>query len=66
MSNETIFLYAIGVFVLMSVGIILTMIEFNKLTDDPSVRKGSGHSGVEGKKNNKADMHVIYSKDNAA
>ena len=35
-------MFAIGVFVLMSIGIILTMIEFNRLTDDPSIRKGTG------------------------
>ena len=42
MSTGFILIFAIGVFVLMSIGIILTMIEFNRLTDDPSVRKGAG------------------------
>jgi len=44
MSTGLILIFAIGVFVLMSIGIILTMIEFNRLTDDPSIRKGTGRS----------------------
>lgn len=42
MSTDLIFMFAIGVFLLMSIGIILSMIEFNKLTVDPSVLKGPG------------------------
>ena len=40
MSTETIFGFAMGVFVLMVVGIFLTMLEFNRLTEDPSKKKG--------------------------
>ena len=42
MSTELILMFAIGVFVLMNIGIFLTMLEFNRLTDDPSIRKGAG------------------------
>jgi hypothetical protein len=42
MSTESILMFAIGVFSLMFIGIILTMVEFNRLTDDPSIRKGPG------------------------
>ena len=42
MSTGFILMFAIVVFVLMSIGIILTMIEFNEFTDDPSIRKGTG------------------------
>ena len=42
MSTQTILLYAMGVFALMSGGMILTMIEFNRISEDPSERKGSG------------------------
>jgi hypothetical protein len=45
MNTDLIFMFAIGVFLLMSIGIILSMIEFNRLTDDPSALKGAG--GVE-------------------
>lgn len=40
MGTELIFMFAIGVFILMSIGIFLTMTEFKKVTDDPSIRKG--------------------------
>jgi hypothetical protein len=42
MSTEFILIFAIGVFVLMSIGIILSIFEFNRLTDEPSIRKGTG------------------------
>ena len=42
MSTETIMIFAIGVFILMAIGIILTMIEFTKISEDPSIRKGAG------------------------
>ena len=42
MTTDFIFAFAIGVFVLMCIGITLTMLEFTRLTDEPSVRKGSG------------------------
>ena len=55
MSTDTILLYAMGVFALMIVGIYLTMLEFRRLTEEPSKRKGSQrhkdsarvHRGVE-------------------
>ena len=42
MSTNIIFMFAIGVFVLMGVGIALTMVEFNRISEDPSQRKGAG------------------------
>ena len=42
MGTDLVFMFAIGVFVLMSIGIFFTMIEFKKFTDDPSIRKGTG------------------------
>ena len=44
MSTEIIMYFAIGVFILMAIGIILTMIEFTKISEDPSIRKGAGSS----------------------
>jgi len=41
MSTETIFFFAIGVFLLMLIGIFLTILEFNRMVDDPSQRKGT-------------------------
>ena len=41
MSTSVIFMFAMGVFALMAIGIGLTMVEFNKLTDEPSLRKDS-------------------------
>lgn len=41
MSTQTILFFAMGVFALMIVGIFLTMLEFNRLTEEPSQRKGS-------------------------
>ncbi len=39
MSTQTIAYFAIGVFVLMLIGLFLTAREFHRLTEDPSVRK---------------------------
>jgi hypothetical protein len=44
MGTELVFMFAIGVFILMSIGIFLTMIEFKKITVDPSIRKGTGET----------------------
>lgn len=40
MTTQAILFVAMLVFVLMIVGLILTMREFNRVTDDPSVAKG--------------------------
>ncbi len=40
MSTTVILFFAIGVFFLMLTGILLTMREFHRLSDDPSQRKG--------------------------
>ena len=45
-STEFIFLIAIVVFLLMVVGIILTMHEFERISEEPSLRKGAG-SGMQ-------------------
>lgn len=42
MTTQTIFFFAMGVFGLMLVGIVLTIFEFYRLTDDPSAKKGVG------------------------
>ncbi len=41
MSTGTIFYAAIGVFTLMVIGIVLTGLEFRKLTRDAPARKGA-------------------------
>lgn len=43
MSTQIILIFAIGVFVLMTIGLFFTMFQFNKLTDEPSIRKGIGN-----------------------
>lgn len=40
MSTQTILFIALVVFVLMAIGLIRTMSEFNRVTDDPSKKKG--------------------------
>jgi len=45
MSTGTIFFFAIGVFALMVIGILLTAREFNRLTEDPSLRKDRSDRG---------------------
>jgi hypothetical protein len=39
MSADTIFMFAILVYVLMAGGVFLTIREFNRMTEDPSIRK---------------------------
>ncbi|MDJ0927581.1 MAG: hypothetical protein QNJ73_08010 [Gammaproteobacteria bacterium] len=46
MSTQTIFLFAIAVFGLMAVGIVLTVMEFNRLSDSQPQRRTA-----EGKQN---------------
>jgi hypothetical protein len=41
-TTEFIFMAAVIVFLLMVIGMILTMNEFEKLSDEPSQRKGGG------------------------
>ena len=43
MSTTTILVFAIVVFSLMITGLVLTMITFGKMTDDPSIRKDSAN-----------------------
>jgi hypothetical protein len=66
MSTEFIMMFAIGVFVLMSVGIILTMVEFNKISDDPSVRKGSGGPKNVERATHRANVRIVDSNENVA
>jgi len=69
MSTNIIFMYAIGVFSLMMIGIILTMIEFKKLTDDSSVGKGdAGQDDVNqpAERPTKPNVQVVHRNDNAA
>lgn len=44
MSTSIIFMFAMGVFALMATGIVMTMLEFNKLSDEPSLRKDAAVS----------------------
>jgi hypothetical protein len=39
MSTDTIFMFAILVYVLMAAGMLFTMREFNRITEEPSIRK---------------------------
>ncbi len=45
MSTGTIFYFAIGVFTLMVIGIVLTGLEFRRMTRAAAVRKGPDTSG---------------------
>ena len=66
MSTNMILMYAIGVFVLMGIGMVLTMIEFNRLTDEPSQRKGAGSKAAPTTDGSGAKIRVVHSNDNAA
>ena len=66
MSTNMILMYAIGVFVLMGIGMVLTMIEFNRLTDEPSQRKGAGSKAAPATDSSGAKIRVVHSNDNAA
>jgi hypothetical protein len=55
MSTEFILICAIGVFILMSIGIIFSIFEFNRLTDEPSIRKGT--DGAERSPNETASIN---------
>ncbi|MBT5156086.1 MAG: hypothetical protein HOM44_18510 [Gammaproteobacteria bacterium] len=39
MSTDNIFIFAILVYVLMAAGMLFTMWEFNRMSDEPSERK---------------------------
>jgi len=62
MSTQFILVFAIGVFILMGIGMVLTMVEFNRLTDDPSIRKGSGGPKKAEQVSEKPKMRVVDSK----
>ena len=66
MSTNMILMYAIGVFVLMGIGMVLTMIEFNRLTDEPSQRKGAGSKATPETDRSGAKIRVVHSKNDAA
>ena len=70
MTTEIIFLYAIGVFALMFTGIILTMVEFNKLTEEPSKRKGAGSGKPSAQtpppRTSREDIRLVHRNDDAA
>jgi len=46
-TTEFIFMAAVIVFLLMAIGMILTMNEFERISEDPSQRKGSGSGKIE-------------------
>ncbi|MGI9290888.1 MAG: hypothetical protein ACR2QG_06390 [Gammaproteobacteria bacterium] len=66
MSTEYIFFVAMGVFALMVIGIILTMIEFNKLTEEPSKLKGAVVSEPPNRPATRADIRVVSSRTQSA
>jgi hypothetical protein len=45
MTTQTIFYFAIGVFTLMVIGILLTAREFRKMTSESAPRTGREHRG---------------------
>ncbi len=45
MSTGTIFYFAIGVFTLMVIGIVLTGLEFRRMTKVPPARRGADLRG---------------------
>jgi len=45
-TTEVILMAAVIVFLLMVIGMILTMNEFEKISEDPSQRKGSGSGKI--------------------
>lgn len=68
MSTDVILLYAVGVFTLMVIGIILTMIEFNNLKEEPSQRKGGGRPNEpthHAERPVRADIRVVHHNDAA-
>jgi hypothetical protein len=61
-TTGTIALFGIGVFVLMAVGIFLTMLEFNRLEEDKSLHQGKPDPRrVQGE-----DIRFVRSKEDAA
>ena len=45
-TTEFILMAAVIVFLLMVIGVILTMNEFEKLSEEPSKRKGAGSGNI--------------------
>lgn len=66
MSTLSIFMFAIFVFLLMSIGIILTMLEFNRLSDEPSIRKGAGSGKQAAQPAHDEGIRVVHSREDAA
>ncbi|MDH3977986.1 MAG: hypothetical protein OEU86_05670 [Gammaproteobacteria bacterium] len=64
MSTEVIFFFAVGVFLLMCAGVFMTMIEFNKLTNDPSIRKGADAQPEAQERPARADLRVVQQEAN--
>jgi hypothetical protein len=50
----------------MGIGMVLTMIEFNRLTDEPSQRKGAGSKAAPTTDSSDAKIRVVHSNDSAA
>jgi hypothetical protein len=66
MSANIIAMYGIGVFLLMAIGMILTMIEFNRISDEPSQRKGAGSKEEPKTDRSAAKIRVVHSENDAA
>jgi len=66
MSTTTILMYAIGVFTLMAIGMFLTMLEFNRLTDEPALRKGAGTAEKPDSERPADKIRVVHSNEDAA
>jgi len=66
MNTSVILLFAIGVFALMAIGIVLTMLEFNKLLAEEAAKKGAGRAERAAPANRKANIRTLDSSGNAA
>ncbi len=67
MSTDTILMYAIGVFVLMAIGIILTTLEFDRLMEkSKSASKKNDPNPEACPEPKKPEMRIIHSNKGAA
>lgn len=66
MTTTTIAYIGIGVFILLSIGIILTMIEFTRLTEEPSIEKDERQPETQTETFSRADSRLVRANDDAA
>ena len=65
-TTTTIAYFGIGVFVLMAIGIILTMIEFARLTEEPSLEKDEQQPEPVPQTFSRAEIRLVRTNDDAA